>query len=59
MVVEVIKQEKVKEYEKGRKRKKNETNKISVESLVAKEGSKLQITKLQNGPQFWWLFSLW
>ena len=21
--------------------------------------SKLQITKLQNGPRFWWLFSLW
>jgi len=47
MVVEVIKQEKVKEYEKGRKRKKNETNKISVESLVAKEGS-----RLSNGPVF-------
>jgi len=47
LVVEVIKQEKVKEYEKGWKRKKDKTNKITVESLVAKEGN-----RLSNGPVF-------
>jgi len=26
--------------------------------LKAMKVSKLSITKLQNGPQFWWLFSL-
>ena len=30
-----------------------------LQNLKAMKVSKLQITKLQNGPQFWWLFSLW
>ena len=30
-----------------------------LQNLKAMKESKLQITKLQNGPQFWWLFSLW
>ena len=30
-----------------------------LQNLKAMKVSKLQITKLQSGPQFWWLFSLW
>ena len=30
-----------------------------LQNSKAMKVSKLQITKLQNGPQFWWLFSLW
>jgi len=30
-----------------------------LQNLKAMKVSKLPITKLQNGPQFWWLFSLW
>ena len=30
-----------------------------LQNFKAMKLSKLQITKLQNDPQFWWLFSLW
>ena len=30
-----------------------------LQNLKAMKVSKLPITKLQNSPQFWWLFSLW
>ena len=30
-----------------------------LQNLKAMKVSKLSITKLQKGPQFWWLFSLW
>ena len=30
-----------------------------LQTLKAMKVSKLSITKLQKGPQFWWLFSLW
>ena len=30
-----------------------------LQNLKAMKVSKLSITKLQQGPQFWWLFSLW
>ena len=30
-----------------------------LQNLKARKVSKLSITKLQKGPQFWWLFSLW
>ena len=30
-----------------------------LQNLKAMKVSKLRITKLQNGPQFWWLFSIW
>ena len=30
-----------------------------LQNLKAMKVSKLKITKLQNGPQFWWLFTLW
>lgn len=30
-----------------------------LQNLKAMEVSKLSITKLQKGPQVWWLFSLW
>ena len=30
-----------------------------LQNLKAMKVSKLQITKLQNSSQFWWLFSLW
>ena len=30
-----------------------------LQNLKAMKVSKLQLTKLQHGPQFWWLFSLW
>ena len=32
---------------------------FSLQNLKAMKVSKLSITKLQKGPQFWWLFSLW
>ena len=30
-----------------------------LQNLKAMKVSKLSITKLQKGPQFWWLFSIW